>query len=413
MKIAKSKIVNIYLFLLIFYFFTNYIYQIQVPIIIVLGGIFILCIGFSKLRKEINYTDILLILFPMFLTIEIFLNANNIADASKFIIVIWILTLSIILLSKENLKENQTNIINFIILLSGIHVLMTLLYAIIPDFVQNINKIILPIDSYNNNVYEMQRNHINCGITPIQSINAIYISVFIGCIFSKWICKRGNKIINIGLFILGMIALFLTSKRGVMVAVFAAILFVLMYLHIKDKNKKSNIVKTIKKVFPIILIVIILIFLIERYFKTASYIFERFFTQEDITTGRADLYVIVWKYIKSSPIIGHGLFFTQEILNTYAHNIYLQLFCETGIIGLIIFLIMNMSVFQKMCRIKKIKDERVILAIYFFIVFLVYGFTGNPLFDYSIMIPYYLSISIINNKKFMNEEKKSNDKEQG
>ena len=53
MKIAKSKIVNIYLFLLIFYFFTNYIYQIQVPIIIVLGGIFILCIGFSKLRKEI------------------------------------------------------------------------------------------------------------------------------------------------------------------------------------------------------------------------------------------------------------------------------------------------------------------------------------------------------------------------
>ena len=54
MKIAKSKIVNIYLFLVIFYFFTNFIYQIQVPIIILLGGIFILCMGLGNLRKGIT-----------------------------------------------------------------------------------------------------------------------------------------------------------------------------------------------------------------------------------------------------------------------------------------------------------------------------------------------------------------------
>ncbi len=412
MKIAKSKIVNIYLFLVIFYFFTNFIYQIQVPIIILLGGIFILCMGLGSLRKRMSYTDLFLILFPITLTLIFLITFNNVEEAIKYIIVIWILTLSTLILSKEDLKDNGEKIMKFILLLSGIHVLMTLLYAIIPDFVQAINRIILPINSYNNNVYEMQHNNINCGITPIQSINAIYISVFIGCIFSRLMCKKGNKILNILLFVFSIIALFLCSKRGVMIAVFVAMLFVIIYLHIKDKNKKFNIVKTIKKVVPIILIIVLVVFFIEKYFNTATYIFERFFTQEDITTGRADLYVDVWEYIKESPIIGNGILTTQEMLNTYAHNIYLQLFCEAGIIGLIVFLIMNISIFHRVCKLKKVKDEKVILAIFFFVLFLVYGFTGNPLFDYSIIIPYYLSIAVINNKKYINEENTINDREQ-
>lgn len=412
MKIEKGKIANIYIFLLIFYFFTNFIYQIQVPIIIILGGIFILCMGLGKLR-EINYTDLFLILFPVLLTFVFIINLNNVEEASKYIIVIWILTISTIILSKVDIKDDSEKIMKFILVLSGIHVFMTLLYAIIPNFVQAINRIILPIDSYNNNVFEMQHNHINCGITPIQNINAIYISIFIGCIFSRMICKKGNKILNIIFFAFSIIALFLASKRGIMIAVFVAMLFILIYLRLKDKDKKINIVKTIKKVIPTILIIILILFLIERYFNAATRIFERFFIQDDITTGRTELYSKTWEYIKRSPVVGNGLLVTQEILHTYSHNIYLQLFCETGIVGLMIFLIMNIKLFHKICMMKQTKDERVILAIYFWVLFLVYGFTGNPLFDYSIIIPYYLSISIINNKKFINGEKELNDKEQG
>jgi hypothetical protein len=38
-----------------------------------------------------------------------------------------------------------------------------------------------------------------------------------------------------------------------------------------------------------------------------------------------------------------------------------------------------------------------LFAVYFFVVFIGYGMTGNPLFDYSILIPFYISISIILN----------------
>lgn len=395
MKIKKSTIINIYLFLLIFYFFTNYIYEIQAPIIIILSIILIIVIGLKNVIKDIKNVDIALFIFPIFLSM-IMLYSTNFNDSVKFVITIFCLTISCIILSKENGWEEK--VIKYSLVFSFIHVFMTILYSLIPSIVQKINHIILSEGDFVKNTYEMQRNNINCGITPIQSLNAIYICVFIGIIFSKLLTNKGNKIINCCLIIFGMIALFLTSKRGVMVSIFVAVVFLLIYYARKVKENKTNIIKKTKKILPIIIIISIIIFFMQTYFNSAVKIFERFLTQQDITTGRIDLYSITWDYFLKNPITGNGLFFTQSILNTYTHNIYLQLLCETGVVGITLFAFLNICIIFNIFKLKNIKGNySVIYAIFFYIVFMCYGMTGNPLFDYTILVQYYLSIAIINN----------------
>mgnify|MGYP000158085205 CR=1 FL=1 len=60
---------------------------------------------------------------------------------------------------------------------------------------------------------------------------------------------------------------------------------------------------------------------------------------EDISTGRFDLYEIAYKAFSQSPIFGIGAGLFKEVTHAYTdvHNAYLQVLCEQGIIGLILF----------------------------------------------------------------------------
>lgn len=61
---------------------------------------------------------------------------------------------------------------------------------------------------------------------------------------------------------------------------------------------------------------------------------------EDISTGRFDLYEIAYKAFSQSPIFGIGAGLFKEVTHAYTdvHNAYLQVLCEQGIIGLILFI---------------------------------------------------------------------------
>lgn len=97
--------------------------------------------------------------------------------------------------------------------------------------------------------------------------------------------------------------------------------------------------------------------------------------------------------------IGWNRFGTLGFDYTTVHNVFLQLLCETGIIGALLILIPifnSLSVTIKLIRRHSDTGNApyLLFSAFYQIFFIVYFLTGNPLYDYPYLIPYFLSVSI-------------------
>ncbi len=105
--------------------------------------------------------------------------------------------------------------------------------------------------------------------------------------------------------------------------------------------------------------------------------------------------------IRQKPVFGNGV---NSIGNfTYkrrlGHNIYAQMWVEQGIIGLGILLaaIFYNIYITHIRMMKNIKWEAKNISYYFSlfiqVFIIIYGFFGNPIYDYNIAITYFLAIA--------------------
>jgi hypothetical protein len=182
MKVKKKLFFDLYSLILSITVFFNYIFEVQLPIIIVLTYYLIIVIRISKEKINFYMYDFIIFLYPMTILLLSF-NSNEIESTIKYFLGVMSISISCILISKK--REILHKIIKLFMVFSGIHVACTLIYTVFPDFIIGINKMILSPLNYQKNYYEMTNNGINCGITPVQSLNAIYISIFIGLVVSK------------------------------------------------------------------------------------------------------------------------------------------------------------------------------------------------------------------------------------
>lgn len=59
-------------------------------------------------------------------------------------------------------------------------------------------------------------------------------------------------------------------------------------------------------------------------------------SDQSLLHGRTDLYSAVWEGLDmKTALFGHGVGAYEMIMGTYVHNIFLQIFYETGLIGLV------------------------------------------------------------------------------
>ena len=133
----------------------------------------------------------------------------------------------------------------------------------------------------------------------------------------------------------------------------------------------------------------------------------------DITVGRADRYAKVWELFLDHPFFGIGwngtvyYFRNIEDLAINAHNIYLQLLCETGVIGSVFyFLFFGYTLFCAITTLQQARKRIIILnseqtcmlslSLYLQMFFLFYGITGNPLYDSQALFPYLAAAAIAN-----------------
>lgn len=123
----------------------------------------------------------------------------------------------------------------------------------------------------------------------------------------------------------------------------------------------------------------------------------------DITNGRLSLYANAIKEFVDNPIFGIGWGRYSILYETSgAHNIYLQLLCECGIIGFFVTLACMGAALRKcISQLKKamhIRNQYIIIickmGLFLQVYTLVYGMFGNPIYDQNYLIVYIIGLML-------------------
>lgn len=247
------------------------------------------------------------------------------------------------------------------------------------------------------------------GLANHYSSNGMYIATAILLLFSIRLFgdlhKRKMKL-NI-LFVLAFVALLFTGKRAHMIFSVVAMLFV-YYIYSADKKLGRTF-----KIFAIIVSVLAFFYIGYSLFPNLFSFIGRFYetaADGDITQGRLKTWMTVLKVFEMHPIFGIGWMRFSTLAEGFgvtsnAHNVYIQLLCETGVVGCCIFvfffifmLVISTRLFYQMrtgqFNVPVNEQKNMAFSVGMQVFFLLYCVTGNPLYDAPMFVPYFLSLVI-------------------
>lgn len=254
----------------------------------------------------------------------------------------------------------------------------------------------------------MVRNEIRrgafSGLAGEVSYNMFTISMGLGVVISNVIVSRKFSIKNIILVIIMIASLLLTQKRSVIVVL--SLILIIMIIALKRNRIATKVVR--KLILVLVVIGIILIIIIPDTLK----VFNRFFEGGRLyLSGRDNL----WDYAKGMfydrPLFGYGIGTYNIYCNDmgyfsgamHAHNIYLQLLAEVGIVGFMMFITVFVTSLAETIKIVrnaiKLSDNSALkvaalFSLYMQLFFLLYGIVGVPLYNYTQLFVYLIAISI-------------------
>lgn len=182
----------------------------------------------------------------------------------------------------------------------------------------------------------------------------IVLPLFMGLIFLK--TKTAQRIIWLIAMAISMIAMiFTTSHWGSLSAFFAILLFLIFYAEDKDMFFSKQIL-----FFSIIICTAVFAYM---YFLNCT-LYNSIFAlrpETDSLGGRVSQYKCAIFWFTKHPIIGVGLGnFLTYTGHIHAHNMFLQILTETGLIGMVGFSFMLWGVIKYLCKILKESKNRYI-----------------------------------------------------
>lgn len=243
------------------------------------------------------------------------------------------------------------------------------------------------------------RNSWYSGVFPDRAPAAFFASILIGCGLYLLFSNEGKiKLASYSFIAIGIYSILLTAKRGFLVGIIVAT-FITYIAY--NKALKRSVLKTV----CILSISALVIGVILLNLPAAQTIVERFTNSDDITTGRTDIYKMLWQGVKTHPFLGVGTGSTDNILGLGGHNIYLTVMYENGIGGTLLLVIALFSEIKSTIRHLYISLRSMdgfyanayIFSLYVQLFFVVYGMYGNPLYDNYILFTYFLALVINSN----------------
>lgn len=222
-------------------------------------------------------------------------------------------------------------------------------------------------------------------LTSHFSANALYITGCLTALIGLWVRDRKNKKIILAI-VFAMGALLLTGKRGHIFFLTAACYFMMLFVY--RKNLKSILNKTAL----VILVFVVLISVLSVVMPEMLSAIERI---QDGDSGRFEYWIQALAWFKEKPITGIGWLQFSERYKVYnwgksmnAHNVYIQVLTECGILGLGFYLLMISFVFKETLVkfLTSINNNSQFSFCLFYsvlvqIFYLLYSLTGNCLYD--------------------------------
>lgn len=245
------------------------------------------------------------------------------------------------------------------------------------------------------------------GLASTNFENAFFISIS-SAFFFAYSFKTQRKWIPVVLYAVSIGAIMLSGKRSILIANALVVITCLLTM----RRDKMN-VKTVVRVLMIAVVLIGVIEYINYKTNVFKLLIDKSATTATLLNGREDIYSSLLSSMNGYWIFGHGLGSTYTVYSQGAHNIYIQLLYELGIVGVCLFVLFFIHKLKKAYVLMRqdADDNRCIVSIscfYLQLLFLIYGLSGNPLFYNSSLLIYFIAVSIVegifDNMSRMNDE---------
>lgn len=376
-----------------------YTYRITViyMLFVFLSLMFVICIS-KRINKIPNEWRIVLIY--MIISVPLL----NISNSIRYFIVF----LACMALLKIRLTTNfYLKLPSLFAIIGFIFSLMTLFQIYLPSIFFNILRII-----QNNNLYlrtiEYEKIYgVCCGIAGEPSFNAFCITIGIMGIVSGIFSSKKLQKSKIILLIIMYFSILLTGKRSFMLFIPVIVFSIFLIKEISQNRRKSIIICFL---IMIILPIVFYSFLGDIVMNILSKGADSSTTVVNLS-NREIFWQIALNMIKDRPFFGHGLMSYDNFYNAFfnnahtfagAHNSYLQLLSELGIVGGCIYIYaiihtlwLSYKSFWYCCK-KNIKylDRNILFALCLQTVCVMYGFSGNPFHRPQQLLTYFVGVCI-------------------
>ena len=229
-----------------------------------------------------------------------------------------------------------------------------------------------------------------------------------GMVMTDRIRRHRIAVWKVLLFAAFFAALILTGKRAHILFGVCAI-FAMFFVGCMSGNFRNRM-KQLLVLFGIALATLLLLIRIPAFSSTLSRFLVTGSLDELSSSRISGLWLPAWNAFLEHPLFGIGwrqfkyqfpMLQGEYLVNNDCHNIYLQLLCENGIIGALPFFAVMLCIFlmtwRALCRAKNNNSDHYEFILFSFgyqTFFLLYGLTGNPLYDMHCLFPYVIACAL-------------------
>ena len=202
----------------------------------------------------------------------------------------------------------------------------------------------------------------------------VFPAVTIGLLFSAYSGKYGNILLILGISHLICVA----ESNGMLLMGLALFDFIVVTKLYRKKyiSKHMMIIVAVGIVVANVIIVLYTNAFLSNHI--VQYILYSVLKKNATLSLRTNNWAAVWPVIKQNPIMGYG-FTTQEVRTAmygretaHAHNLFLELLYEGGILQLLMFLLLNISIMYRLYKNYRKGSSRIIFLslIVFYIMYI-------------------------------------------
>ena len=357
-----------------------------------------------------------IVIWLILLVIMLVNNNGDLQNGTYTPIVNFVMMAAFSLLIVMNDRFNEKYVFSAMMLLLFIQLIAGYFFLIFPDKLLALQSVLVSSEQVWIDKFVLQVNSgAFMGLVSHYSTSGMYMAL--GTVITGGFLLTGRartgKFSKLMLVVFGVffVALVLTQKRGHLL--FGVVALLAMYL---VGYVRGNMKKRLKQILAIIIIAAAA-FIVAMQIPAFANTISRFAVGSissadlnDISSGRVDeLWMPAWEEFKSHPLLGIGwrqfkyLHPMSNGVNNDCHNIYIQLLCETGIVGFAVFMIVMISTYvmgwKALIHEKKNVNstcyDQLMFAFGYQTFFLLYGLTGNPLYDMPCYFPYFISCALI------------------